>query len=286
MYMSVAIPRYGLVFIDLGFLEEWKNYNKGYVGFLAAYEVMSQQIYVHPIRGKTRRSLALALEAMLEQSAFASVHTIISDLEPSATSKRFRSELREKYGVEIHFLTNRSKSYYAELLVSKIKRSLGLRFSYTKDRQWIGRPIQEFVKQHNDTVIKGTTFKRKDIDSSNAEAFLMQKNDTPWPRLFYNSATIGTDVFTKKDAKKLWKLEPGDKVLIRIDKNPRSPQYKKRLFRKKSLHGSYSSELYTIASRTLKFNNQFFLTPVYTVVELGRSHFYERYWCMRVAVCV
>jgi hypothetical protein len=237
---------------------------------------------------------------MLNSGTFNQIHTIVMDREAAVQSKAFKRRLFEAYGISIHHIVSRNKAYYAELGISYVKKQIGMRIAATGNKRWIGGVLEKIVENYNKQKIPNTTFTRNGITRQNTQKFLSQKYKMKYPLLMFNSATLfGTDLKNKKWKKNIFRFNIGDKVLIAKKVYLRDELKKKyrqnnkdndgaayrpyargkyltsAQFLKPSLTGSYSDRVYTIKSRYLKSNLNFFWAILYRLEELPKLQFYQ-----------
>ena len=291
--------------IDIGFIEEHKAYNKNISAFLVGKEMISGCLGAVELKSKSSADIFEALKKMLNSGTFNQIHTIVMDREAAVQSKAFKKRLFEAFGISIHHIVSRNKAYYAELGISYVKKQIGMKIAATGNKKWIGGVLEKIVENYNKQKIPNTTFTRNSITRQNTQKFLAQRYKMKYPLLMFNSATLfGTDLKNKKWKKNIFRFNIGDKVLIakkvylknelkkkhRHNNNnnnnhnkddatyspyARSKYLTSAQFLKPSLTGSYSDRVYTIKSRYLKSNLNFFWAILYRLEELPKLQFYQ-----------
>jgi hypothetical protein len=297
-YMSASILKFGTLMIDIGFIEEHKAYNKNISAFLVGKEMVSGCLGAVELKSKSSTDIFKALQKMLNNGTFNQIHTIVMDREAAVQSKAFKKRLFDAYGIAIHHIVSRNKAYYAELGIYYIKKQIGMRIAATGNKRWIGGVLEKIVENYNEQKVPNTTFTRNSITRQNTQKILAQKYKMKYPSLLFNSATLyGTDLKNKKWKKNIFRFNIGDKVLIAKkvylkdelkkryqkkddDDGPYKPYARSKYltnaqFLKPSLTGSYSDRVYTIKSRYLKSNLNFFWAILYRLEELPKLQFYQ-----------
>ena len=301
-FCSVGILRYGLIFGDIGFINQFKNSNNGYGAFLALKEVVSGQINAVEVKTKSIKDVYEALQKLISSGPFSFCHSLVFDRERSIVSKKFQSRLYKEYGIRIFFLKNRSKSFMGEVAVKYVKQQISMKQQASGNNRWIGRVLANIVTHYNSQKVPGTSYVRGNITRKNTLKFLAQKFKMKNPSLLFNSATLSNSSFTNKRWRnRLFRFKKGDKVLIArkvnyLDKPVRlnrssstttnkdlpytraipSKIISSRIFEKATLKGNYSSIIYTIEKSFLKSNSKFFWSVVYTLKETNDSIWYQK----------
>lgn len=264
-FATVSVASLGLVFIDLAFLyPRWKKYNGGHAAFLVAVEASTQQVAAYPMRGKTSADWRQAVLRVLDESAIASVKTLVCDREPAVFSRRFRNRLLRERGVSVAFLTRRHKSYRAESMIRWIKVGL---VRTVRQRQADGDPeyrcwtatLPTLIKSFNRRKAQGTRFRRADITAANYHQYINELFQTEDASLLFNSAAgLNADrLFSNRWLKRLFKFDVGDTVLVHRSATRQHGE----AFPKPSERGSFAPEPAVVVSRWLKRSLKQFLVP-------------------------
>lgn len=119
---GTGVYKLGDVQIDFAFFNEKdKRFNDGAIGFLACCETSTYRIAVLPFKSRTLQSFQKGVVRLIEGESFPSLTTIYSDREAAVFSQKFRDFVREKYGVNVRYLSRGSKAFQAELLIKQSK---------------------------------------------------------------------------------------------------------------------------------------------------------------------
>jgi hypothetical protein len=297
-YMSASILKFGTLMIDIGFIEDHKAYNKNISAFLVGKEIVSGCLGAVELRNKSSSAIYEGLQKMLNKKTFNQIHTIVMDREAAVKSEKFKRRLLSAYGISTHHIVSRNKAYLAENGIHYVKKQIGMKIAATGDRRWIGPVLQTIVENYNNQKIPNTTFRRDGVTRRNTLKFLSQKYKLKYPSLLFNSATIlGSDFKSKKWKKNIFRFDIGDKVLLakkvyfkeELKKKSRrngedsaafKPYARNKFltsaqFLKPSLTGGYSDRVYTIKSRYLKSNLNYFWAILYRLKELPQLQFYQ-----------
>jgi len=109
-YMSSAIQKYGVVFIDAAVMEpRHRNVNGGCGGFLVAVESLSQQMFAVGMKDGTTASWERAI-TQLAETKFHSMRVVISDRDTAVKSQAFRDSIKKRFGISWTHLKNRNKA--------------------------------------------------------------------------------------------------------------------------------------------------------------------------------
>jgi len=123
VFQTIGVLQDGVYFIDYGeFHKNWAVLNKQKTGFLVAVENLTNRLFVSPCGNKSTTSWLQAIDAFVALTQ--NVRIIYSDRDAVATSKQFRKNLMDKYGIKWYFLTKGSKSYLAERYIGFVKTKL------------------------------------------------------------------------------------------------------------------------------------------------------------------
>jgi hypothetical protein len=296
-YMSASILKFGTLMIDIGFIEDHKGYNNNISAFLVGKEIVSGCLGAVELRNKSSSAIYEGLQKMLNKKTFNQIHTIVMDREAAVKSEKFKRRLLDAYGISTHHIVSRNKAYFAENGISYVKKQIGMKIAATGDRRWIGPVLQTIVENYNSQKIPNTTFTRDGVTRQNTQKFLSQKYKLKYPSLLFNSATVfGSDFKNKKWKRNIFRFNIGDKVLLakkvyfkeelkkRSQQNREDAAFKpyarnkyltSAQFLKPSLTGGYSNRVYTIKSRYLKSNLNYFWAILYRLKELPQLQFYQ-----------
>lgn len=255
-FAGPSFMRYGLYFIDFAqFHEKYSKFNGGMKGFIILVEGISDKWFIFPVRNKTSESWENAIWALV-QSRDSDVRVIISDRD-AACSKNFLKKIKAELGIGWVYAHNRSKSFRAELAIKEVKERLSIAMKLANSKKWVDK-IESIVKHHNDQFVKNTNMKRSSINKDNFISFLQQKLDVGDPSALTN--ITDTKHLITPLANQLFKYDIGDRVLISETLNTK---VKKNIFKKKSMQGRYSTEIFTVVDRQLKSKYSLYVIPVY-----------------------
>lgn len=268
-FATALLPHYGLVFVDAGFCyRRWAGYNNGVWSFVVGVEAATQQLALAPLRSKKSVHWRQALEAIVTESVFGRVNTLVSDQEPSIVSRTFRDKLRDELGVNCIFLTKGSKAYLAETFIRHVKSSLAAAVEQRKSdgdknyRQWV-RLLPSVARSFNGRFANGTSYKRRDIDEKNFGDYLRQLLGVKDPTLLVHTGSIPAGkLFPPRWVKRIFKLALGQHVLVNKAAVRSSD---KGVFDKSSLQGAWLPYVYRVERQLLKRSKDGLLVPVYRV---------------------
>lgn len=255
-HATLPFPSYGVVFMDAAFTDRQdKDANEGAVGFVVGVEAATQQLAAFPMRGKTSDDWREAVTSLIDRSVIDRVKTIVSDMEPAILSKRFREKLKRERNIHVMFLTRKSKSYLAEVMIRHCKVALAKAREQRKEngdpnyRRWIDI-LPNVVESFNQRKARGTTYRRKDVRRSNFNAYLNELMGSSDATMLWNSSTIAADgLFSQRWLKRLFALSLGEKVLVHRKAGASTG---KQTFYKPSTRGGFLSQPYRIARRVLQ----------------------------------
>lgn len=262
-YMGMAYFRYGVVQIDFAsFKPQWRRQNGGNVGFLVAVEASSGQLAVEPVAGKSMEQHRLGLDRCLTEGVIDRPSLIQTDREAVMMSPRYLQELREEYGIRVHYIKARNKAWKAERAVRFVKQALSRRLAMSgaSERNWT-RFVAPLVKEFNARAIGKTGYLRRDVNHANFTDYMAKKWKVPDPTALFNLATV-TDTSIKNRAwkRKLWRYRRGTKVLLLDRAEHRSGAGGS--FKKVSETGRFDRRRpYYVVSRALKSSGDFSLIP-------------------------
>ena len=260
-HSTLAIPRYGHVFVDLFFFRpEWKGYNNNIASFVLGVEASTKQLAVFTMRGKSSEHWKEGLKKLITESVFDIVKTLVVDQEPSLVSKTFRTRLFNDHGTQIMFLKRRDKSYLSEVMGRWVKTALAKSCQARKNsgdknyRRWIDA-LPGIVKAFNDKPCgKFTSYKRKDIRVSNFDSFLDEKMGSGKESdytLKLNTRTYDVDKLGIKKMQKLFQYPLGAHVLASKRSLANADKSNESTFFKPSVTGGYSEVIFTVVQRVL-----------------------------------
>lgn len=272
-YMAASVEKLGNIFIDMAeFKPNLAVANKQIKYFLVAIDSLSQLAAVVPCVNKKQSTWETAINSMIVEKCFPYMHCFFTDRDVAVTGAAFQSKVKEKYGVNWHFLPSRSKSFAAERFIRFMKDRLAIALAANAkgDNRWIDA-IPVITAYYNDAFVTGTKIRRRDVTKENYLDLLEEKWGVKDATLLMNSRVAKS--FSPALYKKLFKFSPGEKVLL-----SRSANYltkaKEGAFFKKSVHGSYGSQVFEIIEGVLKSSSKFFYTPCYRLSNL-QGLFYE-----------
>ena len=289
IFQSIGVPRAGEYQIDYGeFHKSWSHSNGGSTGFLVAVENFTNRLHVYPSKGKGTTEWLNSIARFVELSR--NVRTIYSDRDSVATSKNFRTELFEKYGIEWHFLRKGNKAFRAERYIGFVKTKLSQALASPAAKKFGEKKwtvfVEPIVTRYNKEVIFGTSYSRQSVDPSNFDHFIGQlffgKSFSEDATLSYNGFAAGPFA-TPRWNKKIFKFNLGDRVLVARKANWKFDAEKLHSFRKISADGGFGKPVYTVSGRQLRLDKtRKCFVPVYSVAEFDddngntlRLNFYE-----------
>jgi hypothetical protein len=137
--------------------------------------------------------------------------------------------------------------------------------------------VDDVVRHFNSQTIKGTTFRRRDVNQGNYMQLLSQLYSTEDPDMIMN---LGTSTrHSDRVRKAIWRFKEGDRVVALRAANYEVGQ-KKEKHEKPSVAGRFGPRTYIVDKLILKNNWKLFLVPCYALrTESGRrlaSLFYQR----------
>lgn len=271
-YMSNSMPKYGTYFVDYAHVyDSFARYNEGFKGMLVFTEGISNKTFAVPLKSKNTEAWTNGIVKFLREHDD-EVRTFVSDRD-SVITKSFRDWVKTEFNISWIFLYNRSKSFRAESMISYLKNRLAVALKTSDTKRWIDI-LPLIIRDYNSRYIKGTKIKRGSVNKDNYMDFLARKYKTDRPGLMLNLLTANK--FLKSFEDKLFKFQIGQTVLVRSDSNYSS---QKKTFKKKSLEGSFDSEIFVVVRKLLKASGRLFVTPVYKIQGkksgLLKSLFYE-----------
>lgn len=269
--------RYGLCQMDMAFVNEpgmRPRSNDQCIGFVVCVEISSLQVGVVPVKSRTTAEWSRAVKTLKERSQIKKIKVLMTDRETTLRSIAFVKKMRAAHGIKMVFLKQRHKAYYAELFISIIKRSLGAALAYASERgdptrrRWVDL-IHLVVKNLNDRLVPGTSFKRKDVGEANFMDLLAEK--TPGTGDGYsglNTATTSSRAIRSAAwKKKIFKYAIGTRVLV--EKRALQSFSLAGAFPKNALLGGRSSEVHIVVASALKKGGAFTQAPVYRLSRVG-----------------
>jgi D-Tyr-tRNAtyr deacylase len=96
--------------LDVAIFEKnHRNVNSGCGAFMAAVEVVSQQLFAVGMKNGTTASWEKAVTELAE-TKFHSMNMIITDRDSAVKSQSFRDSIKERFGISWTHLKSRSKA--------------------------------------------------------------------------------------------------------------------------------------------------------------------------------
>ena len=137
-----------------------------------------------------------------------------------------------------------------------------------KDEKHVWWPyLEDCIKSHNASYAHGTDFKIGGIRESNYADFLAQKRRNESVHLIFNVASLSQrGLLPKSWRKKIWRYQIGDRVCVSVA-SAYNYELKQSKFAKKSMKGSYVSEIFVIKDAYLRksWSSPKISVPVYRV---------------------
>lgn len=151
-------------------------------------------------------------------------------------------------------------------MIRFLKERLSIAERANGDGRWV-QHLPDVLRDYNDSLIRGTDVRRRDVDQNNYLDLLGKLRHTSEPSILMNMAESLRQPTAL--ARFLWRYSVGDKVLLarRVDYALKDRQY----FEKPSVVGAYGPVVYTITACRTKLNASYFLCPVYALTPLARS---------------
>lgn len=265
-FQTFQIGKLGIVQTDFAYFHEnWKNWNRGNIGFAVFVCAMTGRLAVIPLKSRKTESFEESIEAACKGSLFPVVNVLESDRETAILSKNFQARMLEKHGVSFRFMSRFSKAFLAERYIRMVKRKLSTmletKTGNIERRQWL-EFLQPLVEHHNNQVVPGTTFVRNEVSDDNFHDFLDQKySGSKDPQgydstLTFNCRSVDQAAIGQSEWKKrLFKFQIGDRVLASLkslkvfDKTDKS---KTSTFVKASIVGTFSSREFVVEQACLR----------------------------------
>lgn len=282
-----AVFLIGCLFVDLcqaSFTVNNATYNHGKKYILVAAEGLTTKLGLHPLAKKNSEAWRTAMHKFLTVD-FPYTRVVVSDRD-SAVSREFIKEMEDKYNVSWIHLPNRNKAFLAERMIRFVKRRLTAALLVRKGdtkrrRRWLDL-LDSITDEYNNKRIKHTSFRRKDVDTSNQFEFLDQLLRTTDSSMRLNTAVINSiGGWPGPAADKLYRYRVGERVLLRRktdyseEKGAVEARLSKKFFLKPSEKGAFSEKVYTVRRRFLKGSRTgIALLPAYKLVGKPGS-FYE-----------
>ena len=249
--------RYGRVFVDLFFLGK-KKFNGGAVGFVLAAEQHTNQLAAAPIKKKSLEHLRAAMTKLIERSVFRGAKTLLCDRERALFSDKFREEMKQKYGMDVRYLTTRSKAWQAERMGRYVKTQLNKLMKQSGGLRWVDF-LESVVDDYNGRLVPGTKYKRSSIDASNFKDFMSQKLGVDDVNAVMETAVMDSSTFkNSKWLETMFAFKEGD--LVRIALN-RAPEEERVTFKKPSSKGYFTEADYVVERRLLSTTKRLSLIP-------------------------
>lgn len=178
-----------------------------------------------------------------EHCPITTVRQIASDREKALKSKQFRKWLYDTYYVKLYFLRTRSKAYLAERAVKYLKSRCNVSMKFNKKFRWVDY-LAAITSEYNSKVIKGTKFKRSEVNQNNFHEFMKQRWGKHYNERRTHASIDGRSLGELAD--KIFKFKLRQKVLLsqRLDKS--------RVFNKTTTEGYYDPTVYYVIRRMLK----------------------------------
>lgn len=277
-YQTFSVFKPGVYFIDYGeFKKHQAGSNSGATGFLVAVENLTNRLFVLPTRGKHTQQWLNSISRFVELTR--QVCTLYSDRDSVALSPSFRETIQQKYGISWYFLKKGHKSFLAERYIgfvkTKLSQALASGEATQNQKRWIDL-IDPLVKEYNNQLIPGTSYRRQAVARENFNHFLSQLFGTKDYDL--NFSAFAVQPFTNKQwNKKIFKFDLGDKVRVSRKADWTDPENRSS-FKKVSVLGGFGSKVYTVSGRQLRLTKtQKHYVQVYQLAEIPSAgfHFYE-----------
>lgn len=249
------------------FLPREKRHNSGKIGFLCAACPATFAIAVVPFKNRKMESFQEAVRYLCGSGVFPVIESLVSDREAAVYSQRFMNQIKADYGINIRYMSKGSKSFIAELAISKVKKGLSTICSAQNnpaDRKKWTAFVDPFVIYHNNKHAYGTSFKRSEINDSNFLEYLDERLGVSDSTTAFNSSSIDLRSLSDEMAAALFRYFPGESVLLArkalsiVDETGKKDG---SAFTKASVIGSFSNIEYRISSCKLKLTRDQKLVP-------------------------
>lgn len=274
-WMGASIWKPGVIQVDVAyFMKRHLVQNQQRKYFFCAVDCLSGKLGVVAMVTKNRSDWQRALLFLLTSGQMEISH-VLSDRDGAVTSKAFRKQLRDRYGIGWSFLYSRSHAFRSERMISycKSKLAMALGFNEKGDFCWT-RHVESVVSHYNSQLIDGTNIVRNSVNKQNYGSLLEQLRGSNDPWMLHNISTSRN--FSPWLKARLWKFREGQKVLLarQADYEAKGQQTKQGgSFFKRSVEGSWAPKVRTITQLWLK-DSKFFVTPTYSLQGLN-GKFYE-----------
>lgn len=230
------------VHVDLAFLNpKLRRFNAGMRAMLVAVCEHTNLLEAHPIRDKSTREVAGAVSEIMERMN--PVKKIFSDRERAIDNETFLNWASDR-GVEVVFMSTRSKSYRSEKMISYLKRKLSQLMEVHRTRKWTGY-VRSVCDEYNRKLVPGTRFRRIDVTEETLTDFLEQKYGVEdYYNLVQSRKICGVKVAPPDKEglrRKVQKFAEGETVLASAKELGESG-----MFDKPSVKGYFSPEKYVI----------------------------------------
>jgi hypothetical protein len=92
--------------------------------------------------------------------------------------------------------------------------------------------LGNILDHHNNQIVKGTSFKRKDINDENFFQFLDEKLGRSDSSMAFNTRSVDArSIGDPAWRKRIFKFAKGDRVLVTFDADPNTPKRKRQIGR-------------------------------------------------------
>ena len=255
-YVTLPIAKLGVIFIDLAFYkQEYAKENNGCIGFLCAVDSITQQLFTKPFKKKDINSWHDLVTAIVNESAFDVIRILVSDRESAVLSSKFRKKLLADRGINVVFIANRSKSYFAETFIRHVKKALSRTLAQVKHdngnhKRWLEK-LESITRYFNGKYAHNTKYRRKNIKRTNFNDYLKQLFNAEDASILFNMrGAIDVDQLApNKWISKAFTLKKGTRVLVH---KFALPAVSKEKFIKASVEGQFSNRPKIVHGRLLK----------------------------------
>lgn len=219
---------------DIGFLDKYSKFNKGYSNFLACIDVLSKKGYAEPMKSKDMHSTSKAFSEILKKAHPNKPEKLQTDKGKEFYNQLIAKILKEN-NIVLYSTNSDTKACVAERFIKSIKESVDKHMDAKTTKNWVSA-LPQIIQTYNSTPHKSIGMSPNEVNEETENRAIKNLYGHLW----------------KTDAKqKRQKFRVGDRVRVSELKKPF----------KKGYEGNWSPEMFKI----LKIKN----TKPYTTYELG-----------------
>lgn len=153
---------------DLGDFQRLKSHNSGYRYLLVVINAFSKKVYVRPLKNKTAKATAEAMESILKEAKtkFRLAHTD----EGTEFTKSF-TQVLEKHGIKHYHTYTGLKASICERVIRTLKSKLYIAMAKTGSQRWIDL-LDDIVDEYNNTKHRTIKITPNQVNKSNEKHIL------------------------------------------------------------------------------------------------------------------